>query len=350
MTYVTDLRADNIRGVAPRRMSVRLVWSVVALAGVVCGACASSPTAVRAPSPGVSQTSVGAPGTAAANKQRAEVEASRLLALVQLPARATAIATPPPLLHKPMMSVATSSLVDQVRLWRVSMAFSATVAWIRAHPPAGLSKEWQSMGSSEPSGIGYADHESAAWQQAQLQIAVVSVSDGGSAIRADAMVAWLDPRPLTDDATGTRLRVTIEGGCPATDRGYVGVTNPSTGDLAKSMLPAAAASAGLLCRYAGVNGKPSFALTAHQPLTRDAARQLAALVGRIPLDHLDDEARSCPMDDGSVTVLVISYPGRADVDLWYARTGCQTLSNGHIRTGLGIRSGDFAAAVAGLGG
>jgi hypothetical protein len=270
--------------------------------------------------------------------------------MVQLPATATAIATPPPALHKPMMSVATSSLVDQARLWRVSMAFSATAAWIRAHPPAGLSKEWQSMGSSEPSGIGYGDHDSPAWQQAQLQIAVASLSDGGSAIRADAMVAWIDPRPLTDDAAGTRLRVTIDGDCPPTDRGYVGVTNPSTGDLDKSMLPAAAASAGLLCRYAGLNGKPRFALSVHQPLTRDAARQLAALISRIPLGHLDDEARSCPMDDGSVSVLVISYPGRADVDLWYARAGCQSLSNGHIRTSLGSRAGDFAAAVARLDG
>jgi hypothetical protein len=350
MACVTDLRADNIRGVAPRRISVRLAWSVVALVGLACAACASSPTTVRARSPGVSQTSVGAPGTAAGNKQRAQVEASRLLTLARLPATATAIATPPPGLQKPMMSAATSSLVDQVRFWRVSMAFSATVAWIRAHPPAGLSQEWQSMGSSEPSGIGYGDRETAAWQQAQLQIAVASLSDGGSAIRVDGMVAWIDPRPLTDDATGTRLRVTIEGGCPATDRGYVGVTNPSTGYLVKSMFPSAAASAGLLCRYAGLNGKPRFALTAHQPLTRDAARQLAALVGRIPLGHLDDEARSCPMDDGSVTVLVLSYPGRANIDLWYARTGCQSLSNGQIRTGLGIRSGDFAAAVARLGG
>jgi hypothetical protein len=36
------------------------------------------------------------------------------------------------------------------------------------------------------------------------------------------------------------------------------------------------------------------------------------------------------MDDASVTVLAIAYAGRADVDAWYARTGCQSVSNGYI--------------------
>lgn len=36
------------------------------------------------------------------------------------------------------------------------------------------------------------------------------------------------------------------------------------------------------------------------------------------------------MDDGAAAIVVFSYPGRADVDLWYARNGCQSLANGHI--------------------
>jgi len=36
------------------------------------------------------------------------------------------------------------------------------------------------------------------------------------------------------------------------------------------------------------------------------------------------------MDDGGVDVVALSYPDRPDVDLWYAATGCQHVTNGDI--------------------
>jgi hypothetical protein len=48
------------------------------------------------------------------------------------------------------------------------------------------------------------------------------------------------------------------------------------------------------------------------------------------------------MDDGSVTVLVFAYPRKPDVDLWFARTGCQQLSNGSILAS----AGDFGRQLA----
>jgi hypothetical protein len=58
-------------------------------------------------------------------------------------------------------------------------------------------------------------------------------------------------------------------------------------------------------------------------------------VSSSPLSHLDNEVVHCPMDDASAAVLVFSYAGRADVDVWYARNGCQYVSNGYIAASTG---------------
>ncbi len=39
---------------------------------------------------------------------------------------------------------------------------------------------------------------------------------------------------------------------------------------------------------------------------------------------------SCPADFGIVVLIGFSYPGRADVGLWYRASGCETLDNGRI--------------------
>ncbi len=291
--------------------------------------------------------------SAAGNKSRAEAEAARLLAEVQLPAGAVEIATPPAALNDPAVGVpSTSSLIDKARFWRVSMSLDAAVAWIRAHRPAGLT-----LGASASSGtrygvqargIAFDDRETAAWQYAQLQIGVASLGVGVSAIRADGLALWIDPRPMKDTRIGRRMRVTATDGCPSTDRVVVGVSNPAT-DLAEGLVPAASPTGGLLCRYAGLNGKP-FGLIAGRTLGADAARHINTLASRISLDHLNDEAPwSCPADDGSATVVVLAYRGRADVDLWLPRRGCITLSNGHIQTAnFPAGLGDLVAAVASL--
>jgi hypothetical protein len=153
---------------------------------------------------------------------------------------------------------------------------------------------------------------------------------------------------MKDATMGRRLRVTVTDGCPAADRGVVGVNSPGT-DLAGHLAPAGAPIGGLLCRYAGPNGAP-VALIAHRTLSADAARHIATLARRISLDHIDGQAPStCPGDDGSATVIVLSYRGRADVDLWLHRLGCESLSNGHIQTQIAHGLADFAAAAA-LGG
>lgn len=56
-------------------------------------------------------------------------------------------------------------------------------------------------------------------------------------------------------------------------------------------------------------------------------------MARMPLSHVDGGTVSCPMDDGSYAVLVLTYAGRPDVDLWIKLNGCGGVSNGYIRAG-----------------
>jgi hypothetical protein len=61
-----------------------------------------------------------------------------------------------------------------------------------------------------------------------------------------------------------------------------------------------------------------------------AARRVARRARAIGLDHVAGAPASCPMDDGSAAVIALSYPKRADVDLWVNLTGCRGVANGRI--------------------
>jgi hypothetical protein len=295
------------------------------------------------------------PGSAARNKSLAEAEAARLLGEVRLPARAAALGKLPDSLNGPAAGVpSTSSLIDKTRSWHVPMALDAAVAWVQAHPPAGLTLGATASGGGpggvEVRGFEFEAPDSAAWRGAQLQIGVATLPTGDSAIRADGIALWIDPRPMKDAAPGRRIHLTVNTGCPASDRGVAGVTNAGAGDLTERMVPTASPAGGLLCRYAGLNGTPS-AVVARRRLTATEAQRIAALAAAISFDHLDNEApHSGPGGDGSATVLVLAYPGR-DVDLWYPRGGCAYLSNGDIRT-VDEPAGfsDFSTALSALGG
>lgn len=224
---------------------------------------------------------------------------------------------------------ATSSLVDEVAYWRVPLPFAAAVAWVKSHPPRGLTASGSSSGGNantvQIDGVAYAEPDTAVWVNAVLEVGVASGGASTSYVRADGLVEVLDHVPAPDDAAGPRLRVSVAAGCPSRDQNDVGVSNTGA-DLRTSLLPSTAPTAGLICRYAGSGGT---ALTS-QRLDASGARQLAAAVGRAQLAHLDDVETNCPMDDGSAVVFALAYPGRADVDLWWHSTGCQSIANGVI--------------------
>jgi hypothetical protein len=238
------------------------------------------------------------------------------------------------------------SVVDRSHFWTIDMGIDDTLAWLEAHPPAGL----HSTGTTNGGGPGYRtagdmydvkDVKGVTGQE--LQIAVSTISATTTGIRADGMAIWLDPQPIRDTVDCARLRITIQGGCPARRGNTVGVTNHDP-ELSHALLPRGRPTAALVCRFNGANDKPASGLGATRTLGQSAAARVADAARAIDLSHPDGGTTSCAMDDGSVTVLVFAYPGKADVDLWFARTGCRQLSNGSIRTDAGAFGSDLAHA------
>jgi hypothetical protein len=91
-------------------------------------------------------------------------------------------------------------------------------------------------------------------------------------------------------------------------------------------------SAGLICQYGRGFGSLSNSadLVLSTSLDRAQAQQLAAVIRQIALAP-PSGTFSCPASSvGYVTVIGFSYPGRADVGLWYTTSGCETLDNGRI--------------------
>jgi hypothetical protein len=307
------------------------------LACLLATACDSLPAAVTA-------ASTTAP-TAAGNRELAEHEAARLLSLTPVPDGAVRLGPVPRSLPGPALGTpGVTSLIDQVRSWRLPMTLAQATAWLHAHAPRGLRDDgsttrWGPQGVNMI-GYGYAGPGSPAWQSAELDIALAPAGSRASVLRADGVVVWLDPVPVPDSEPGRRMRVTVAGSCPASDAGFAGVTNPSVtshsvtnhgADLARRLLPGGAPTAGLECRYAGIGG--GHRLRNATRLNAAAAQQVAAPLAQLPLSHVDGGVTSCPADDGSAEVVALSYPHLADVDLWINLSGCGGVSNGHIVLG-----------------
>ncbi len=313
-----------------------LVSAAVLLCLPVAG-CAGAHTAGTGPG------STRAPGggqdydaQARANRSRAEADARRLLALVDLPPGSVELSTAPAALAGPALGLPRSdTVVNLATYWRVPLAFAAVQDYLRQHPPAGLS-EWGSSSAGSggttgtagtTSGYGWAGTGTGS-PAGQLEIGLAAdAADGTSYLRADALTDWLDPHPLPDDATGRRLRLAAGDPCPAEDAGIVGVRNDGDG-FDRSLLPAGTPRQGLLCSYAGGNG--GYTLVRQQALPAAAAARLAEAAHRVDLGHAN-AITSCPADDGAATLLLLDYPNRPAADLWLRVAGCRSASNGSTR-------------------
>jgi hypothetical protein len=316
--------------------------AAVVTAGALAAACGAQP-APRAPARTPrSAAAVTAGPTAAGNRKLARQEAERLLALVPVPAGAALLSSVPASVPAASMPDVTS-LVDQARAWRLALPEAQAAAWLRAHRPSRLplvlSGSGTGTGGITDTEYGYAGPRSPAWQSAELDVEVVAAPDGTSVMRADGTVIWLDPVPLRDTSTGPRIQVTVARGCPGSDAPYTGVPRHRIyeygvanhgADLGRRLLPAAAPTAGLECRYYGLNG-PAFRLHSATRLDAAQARRLAATMTALPLSHSDGGVAFCPFDDGTAEVVALSYPHRADVDLWVKLNGCAFVSKGYIR-------------------
>ena len=334
-----SLRAGRPTGMTHRGMATSILVAVLTLAAG-CASQSKPSVSGSITSSGLRQSpsAIGssAPATAEHNKKAAEDEAKRLLTLAPKPPGARSVAEAPTGLSGPAMGAPmTSSLIDQTEFWSVPMSLDDSIAWLRAHQPAGMDYLGESSGSGPGEsykGLAWAPNHDAQTDPGvggpNLQVNVAAVDTQNSAWRVDAIDTWLDPVPRRDVADGPRMRVTVTGGCPSTDKGEAGVTNEGA-DLDAALLPAGGPTAGLICYYNGLNGM-AFTLTRSVPLSAADAARVAVAANASQLSHLDDEHVNCPSDDGSQAVLAFSYSGRTDVDLDYALTGCSWVANGHI--------------------
>jgi hypothetical protein len=338
----------------PRRRLRGMRKNVMTAAGLAACVLAAGCGSLRAggqPGPAANRQALTASrhpaATAAGNRALAWREARHLLLLAPVPRGARPLRSVPRSLAGPAMgSPDVTSLVDAARSWRIPLPYGQATAWLRRHRPHGLPWDGSSGGTSPPvTGDSYSGPAGRAWQSAELEILLAPAGHGMSVLRADGVVTWLDPVPVRDTVRGRRMHVTVTGGCPASDAGYVGVTS-SGADLNRRLVPAAAPVAGLECRYNGMNGDSGYGgnggrkgrtwqLRRATVLTAGQARRLASSMARMPLSHVDGGVTACPMDDGSAEVIALSYPGRPDVDLWDNLTGCGGIANGHIVSGGG---------------
>ena len=285
--------------------------AVTLLVPVTLAGCGSTPSATSKPDP---------------HRRRAVAEARTLVGATPVPPGARVRhGSPPDSLAHPMVGVpGPNHLVDVSRVWVIPATTVTVFAWITAHRPPGMA-----LSASTTDGVAWSTPDTNAYISAQLQVAVAPDGPHAAYMRADGMDVWLSTAPMKDTIRGRRLRVTVSAGCPTTIAGYADVAN-SDSVLRSRMLPRAAPTGGLVCRYGtprqGPTPPPVVTLTAQ------SATRLARAVNAIPLGSAGNgPPPSCPVGGDLQTLLVFSYRNHPDADLWLHTHGCRTLDDGFVR-------------------
>jgi len=156
--------------------------------------------------PGVPATPTPAP-TAAANEASARSDAASLLGELPLPPGASPSPAEPAgdrsLLERASTRPATPNLVDDHAWWLVPGRPAAVLAYIEARPPRGAAK-FTSGSLGEP-GVTTLEWYAFAWRPVTgvsasrwLLVTVAAMPNGSTALRADAQVVWVTPRPAAE--------------------------------------------------------------------------------------------------------------------------------------------------------
>lgn len=148
--------------------------------------------------------------TTESNKALAQSDAPKLLDLVNLPPGSSSQSSEPPddggWLKDPGYMQNSRNLVDVNEFWHVPGSFQSTLAYIKAHPPAG----WRSVEGSWFTGTVppnqdldyYFSDISGRVAPRLLAISLVQLSDGSTGVRADAEEAWIVTRPRSEKVPG----------------------------------------------------------------------------------------------------------------------------------------------------
>lgn len=145
-------------------------------------------------------------------------------------------------------------------------------------------------------------------------------------------------------AGSPKVRVTVAGGCPQSLGNAVDVSSPGPSwwqELwSHSQLARSGATNGLVCVYAGS------ALQQHAVMSAQQAATVSTAAHNVSTKHPRGSFK-CPAQLDGVAIVVLGYPNRADSDIWWNLSGCQTADNGHVKVfQAGNASfGDFQSAV-----
>jgi hypothetical protein len=219
----------------------------------------------------------------------AQADAASLLAELPLPPGSTESSTEPgedaSLLAQPAIGPsATPNAVDEHAWWLVPVAPAEGLAYICMHLPAGTTRP-ESFGR-DLSGANLPENEIAAFtlpgSPGTLVIRAVRLPNGSTAVRADAQVVWITPRPASEriPSGAHLLRITVH------DR------NRSSGDPESESLE----------------------LLERLPRKTTAPRQIEGIVALLnKLQVVQPGRRFCPLDvgDSSVELTFYARPGAA---------------------------------------
>ncbi len=193
----------------PARARLRAAGLAGLMAAALTAACGTV-TAPGGPRTRLTDHRGGPPWT---DRAGALVVARTVLSHLVLPSGARALAQRPlpPGLHQPGSSMSGTYYLDRYRLYRMPMTMDAAAAFLRAHPPAGLTLQATGT-SSDRSGITERQlmfgpkHGPSGIATLSLVETIVPGPRGHALMRADAEVAWFPRRPAAEHLTGADYR------------------------------------------------------------------------------------------------------------------------------------------------
>ncbi len=218
-------RTTSASHVAPRSSGTRR-WATTVCWLLSTALLALASCAVAAESAFASKTATGCPLASSSSvgpdsESAAQADAASLLAELPLPPGSSESPTEPAedgsLLAQPGIGPpATPNAVDEHAWWIVPVAPAKALAYICAHLPAGTTRpETFGKGLSGPN---VPEDEIAAFtppgSPGTLVISAVQLPNGSTALRADAQVVWITPRPASETLPSDAhlLRITVHDG------------------------------------------------------------------------------------------------------------------------------------------
>ncbi len=189
---------------------------MAAIVAASIGACGAPAVVWGALHPNPSpRPQVSAARTGGEDESAARTEAASLLRQFSLPAGATESVAEPAgdggFLAGPGSTSATPNFVDDHEWWIVPGPAREVLRWVTAHHPAGV--RGSAGGYLSTSGVIDVEYGQLLWppipgvlSTRALMFGVVQLPDGSTALRADAQVVWVTPRPPSETIPpGARL-------------------------------------------------------------------------------------------------------------------------------------------------